>query len=99
VIWDISPVEIAFPAQVAISVPKKKFRSAVERNLVKRRIREAYRKNKHLLYSDLTSLGCKIVIIIIFRGEVIPDYESVEKNIAEMNSLLGKRIRKKLKKT
>ncbi len=37
--------------QILISVPKKYHKTAVARNLVKRRIREAYRKNKHLLPS------------------------------------------------
>lgn len=97
VVWEISPAELLSPAQVAISVPKKRFRSAVQRNLIKRRIREAYRRNKHVLYSDLNTLGSRIVFIIIFRGEVIPDYESIQKNILEMISLLGKRVRKKLK--
>lgn len=40
-------------AQLLISVPKKRFRHAVDRNRVKRQIREAYRKHKELLYDAL----------------------------------------------
>lgn len=38
-------------ASILISVPKKHFRHAVDRNHVKRQIREAYRQNKHLLHT------------------------------------------------
>lgn len=41
------------PAQVLFSVPKRRFRHAVDRNRLKRQMREAYRHNKHLL-SDTT---------------------------------------------
>ena len=41
------------PAQIVIAVPKRNFKKAVDRNKIKRRIREAYRKNKYLLYEHL----------------------------------------------
>ena len=97
VVWRRSTVPLAFPAQVAISVPKKKFRLAVERNLIRRRIREAYRKNKQYLYDELKTLSCQIVFIIIYRGKNIPDYSTVEKNIREMNTSLLTHAEKKLK--
>lgn len=37
-------------ASILISVPKRQFKHAVDRNHVKRQIREAYRQNKHLLH-------------------------------------------------
>lgn len=35
--------------RIMVSVPKKLFKRAVKRNLLKRRIRESYRKQKHIL--------------------------------------------------
>jgi len=39
---ECKPVDLPYPAQAAFSVPKKSFRLAVTRNLIKRRMREAY---------------------------------------------------------
>ena len=41
------------PVQILVSVPKKHFKHAVDRNRVKRQIREAYRLNKTILYDVL----------------------------------------------
>jgi ribonuclease P protein component len=84
VVWCKSLVKIPSPAQVALSVTKKGFRRAVTRNLIKRRIRESYRKNKHLLYDYLQSENIQIAFIIIFKDESVPDYQTVEKSIKEL---------------
>nr|WP_299031897.1 ribonuclease P protein component [uncultured Tenacibaculum sp.] len=39
-----------FPAQVGVSVPKRNFKKAVDRNRIKRLLRETYRKEKHTIY-------------------------------------------------
>jgi ribonuclease P protein component len=84
IVWEYSSTDIPYPAQVAFSVPKKAFKSAVTRNLIKRRIREAYRKNKAILYNFLIASDKKIVFTIIFREASIPDYQTIEASIKGM---------------
>jgi ribonuclease P protein component len=66
--------------------------------LIKRRIKEAYRKNKHILYNFLASEKLNIAFIMIYRGTEIPDYTSVEKSVNEIILKLCDDIRKKLVK-
>jgi len=84
VLWGISPAKIPFPAQVAFSVPKRGFRSAVVRNLIKRRMREVYRKKKKLLYNHLLAENIQLVIFIIMKGDKIPDYKTVDTSMDEV---------------
>jgi len=69
------------PAQLAISVQKRLFKKAVQRNLLKRRIREAFRKNKSELYQYLESSKMNIVFMLIYTGSSILDYKEIEKKI------------------
>jgi ribonuclease P protein component len=84
VVWANSPSELTVPAQVVFSVSKKGFRLAVTRNLIKRRLREAYRKYKNILYEFLVSENKQIVFVVIIRRNSVPDYQVIEKSIKEM---------------
>jgi ribonuclease P protein component len=99
VVWISSSIRLPSPAQIAVSVPKKSFRLAVTRNLLKRRIREAYRKKKHLLYSLLESENIQVTFIIIYRHSNVIDYDIVEKSVGEVIEKLCDNILKYRKKS
>ena len=84
VVWGKSIVSIPGPAQVAFSVSKKGFRLAVTRNLIKRRLRETYRKNKSILYEQLSEQNIQINFVVILKGNKIPDFKTIEKSMKEM---------------
>lgn len=69
--------EAKHPAAVAIAVPKKLFRKAVDRNLLKRRTREAYRRNKPFFYSRLRKFGLHVNLVILYHHHRILDYHSM----------------------
>ena len=74
--------------QILISVPKKRFKHAVDRNKVKRQVREAYRKNKHLL-SGSVSEGKQLLIAFVWLSDKHCTSAEVEKRVV---SLLQKMI-------
>ena len=84
VVWTTVPVSGDFPAQAAFSVAKKGFRLAVTRNLLKRRMREAYRKNKHLLYNFLSGQNTGIVFVVIYKENYVAQYREIEISMKEM---------------
>jgi len=51
IVWLETPLSTSFPVQFMISVPKRFIPKAHNRNLIKRQVREAYRQNKHRLYT------------------------------------------------
>jgi ribonuclease P protein component len=73
-------IPVNFPAQILISVPKQNLRKAIDRNKIKRRIREAYRINKGILYEALTERQQQMIFCITFTSkEILPSSLITEK--------------------
>jgi len=86
------------PARVKIlvSVSKRTFKHAVDRNRMKRLIREAYRKNKASLVNTLANQGITLNIGILFVGKDLMDYKQVEKGMIKVITKLEQEILPKL---
>ncbi len=75
------PLKVHFQAgegDFGVSVPKRNFKRAVKRNLLKRRVREAWRLNCARLGDK--SLG----VFIYYVGKQVEEYERIEKSLVEI---------------
>lgn len=76
--------------KTAVSVPKRNFRKAVDRIQLKRLMREAYRKNKYLVASDLKS---SYALMFIYIGKEQFPYNKLFSATEDLLKRLSERIK------
>jgi ribonuclease P protein component len=83
-IYRILPAdENLHPLRVMISVPKRHFKRAVDRNLIRRRIKEAWRMNKTPLKEALSQNNRRLEVAVIWNDTVIRNWEETMTAVKE----------------
>ena len=78
--------------QAAFSVSSKNFKKAVDRNRIKRLMREAYRLQKSLLQSELENNRLYLAVFIIYTGNSLPEFENIFESMGTAINRLQKII-------
>jgi len=91
--WSAHPPETAdsAPVQFTVSVAKKNFKSAVARNRIKRKVREAWRLNKHRLYRKLEGNPQQYACMVLYVAKEDLPLAQIEKAMQTMIHLFYKK--------
>jgi len=92
VVFLITENDEQVPVKVLISVSKRRIKRANRRNLLKRRIREAYRLSKNILLPFLEDRSLNISVAFVYLPETVMSFSEIEKGMKEALKTLVKRI-------
>jgi ribonuclease P protein component len=79
------------PVQLLISVPKKHFKHAVDRNRVKRQIRESYRRNKEQLTNSLPDTR-QLLIACVWLSDHQEPSSAIEQKLVSLMRRIGEKL-------
>jgi len=87
--------ERVFPStkmSVMFSVSKRLYKRAVDRNRVKRLMRESYRKQKEIIYPVVSAQHVHCLMQFIFTGKQLPEYPYVYSRVSELLKRMSKQL-------
>ena len=88
VLWKFTEARTS-PLQTGFAVSSKHFKKAVDRNRIKRLMREAYRLQKNDLQYQLKQQQKQLAVFIIYVGNELPQYELIfDKTTHVLNRLI-----------
>ncbi|MCK5823245.1 MAG: ribonuclease P protein component [Bacteroidales bacterium] len=80
-IWIKTALNTKQPVQICISIPKKHIKLAVNRNIIKRRTKEAYRLNKSIINEYFAKKETQLAVMLIYQSNKILDYNDIKDKI------------------
>jgi len=97
IMWSVSRNErdYSFRIQSAFSVPKKKFKKAVKRNKIRRRMKEAFRLNKEPFKKEMAPHPFTLSLLIIYTPHNELNYAKIEAGMKKSFQMLKKVLSEK----
>lgn len=77
------------PVLFGVTVSKKKFKRAVDRNLIKRRLRESFRVNKVHIYEELIQKEKHVAMMAIYIASEILDSKTIAASMIKLQNQLS----------
>ncbi len=90
--WIEMPGNQKYSLQLLVVVPKRFFKKAVERNRLKRLIRETFRIHKEILGKVLKEKNKKLAIMFLYNSDEMKNFEEVETKVSLILQFLARNI-------
>ncbi len=91
IIWLKTELDVPYPAQFTLSVSKRNFSKAVQRNRIRRLMREVYRLNKHAIYSSIQEKD-QYAIMLLYVGKHTPTFQELDRKFKILTKKFSKKI-------
>lgn len=79
-----NPIPTEEPLQVVVVVSKRNFKRAVDRNRIKRLMRESWRHHKNALRDALGEAKMHLAVALVYNGKDLPEFTEVDAKISEL---------------
>lgn len=89
---DLPQELVTAPAMIALTAPKRSFKKATDRNLLKRRLREAYRQNKSDLILHLQENRKNVAFLVKYNSREIRSFKEIERDLKKALRKLKEQI-------